>query len=100
MIDGDNVKQQAQADGMGEQLFAVMFKHRLATAYTKTGKQKKDKWERGYRAPRPEDDNSAQIAVALAEKLPEWEALDLVPNEELPFGYETNIRWPLHLYGI
>ena len=100
VIDGDNVKQQAQADGMGEQLFAVMFKHRLATAYTKTGKQKKDKWERGYRAPRPEDVNSAQIAVALAEKLPEWEALDLVPNEELPFGYETNIRWPLHLYGI
>ena len=100
VIDGDNVKQQAQAGGMGEQLFAVVFKRRLATAYTKTGKPKKDKWERGYRAPRPEDDNSAQIAAALAEKLPEWEALDLVPNEELPFGYETNIRWPLHLYGI
>lgn len=100
VIDGDNVKQQAQAGDMGEQLFAVVFKHRLATAYTKTGKPKKDKWERGYRAPQPEDDNSAQIAAALAEKLPEWEALDLVPNEELPFGYETNIRWPLHLYGI
>lgn len=100
VIDGDIVKQQAQAGGMGEQLFAVVFKRRLATAYTKTGKPKKDKWERGYRAPRPEDDNSAQIAAALAEKLPEWEALDLVPNEELPFGYETNIRWPLHLYGI
>ncbi|WP_216915338.1 MULTISPECIES: DUF1156 domain-containing protein [unclassified Synechococcus] len=100
VIDGDIVKQQAQAGGMGEQLFAVVFKRRLATAYTKTGKQKKDKWERGYRAPRPEDDNSVRIATALAEKLPEWEALDLVPNEELPFGYETNIRWPLHLYGI
>ena len=100
VIDGDNVKQQAQAAGMGEQLFAVVFKRRLATAYTKTGKAKAPKWERGYRAPRPEDDNSAQIAAALAEKLPEWEALDLVPNEELPFGYETNIRWPLHLYGI
>jgi putative DNA methylase len=23
-----------------------------------------------------------------------------VPNEEIPFGFETNIRWPLHLYGI
>lgn len=100
VIDGDNVKQQAQTGGMGEQVFAVVFKRRLATAYTKTGKAKKDKWERGYRAPRPDDDNSAQISAALAEKLPEWEALDLVPNEELPFGYETNIRWPLHLYGI
>jgi adenine-specific DNA methylase len=100
VIDGDNVKQQAQDGGMGEQLFAVVFKRRLATAYTKAGKAKKDKWERGYRAPRPEDDNSSQIAAALSEKLPEWEALDVVPNEELPFGYETNIRWPLHLYGI
>ena len=100
VIDGDNVKEQAQAGGMGEQLFAVVCKRRLATAYTKTGKPKKDKWERGYRAPRPEDDNSAQIAAAMTEKMPEWEALDLVPNEAIPYGYETNIRWPLHLYGI
>jgi adenine-specific DNA methylase len=100
VIDGNQVKAQAQAGGMGEQLFAVVFKRRLRTEYTKAGKAKKDKWERGYRAPRPEDDNSALVAAALAEKLPEWEALDLVPNEELPFGYETNIRWPLHLYGI
>jgi putative DNA methylase len=100
VIDGDQVKAQAQAGGMGEQLFAVVFKRKLPTEYTKTGKPKKEKWERGYRAPRPEDDNSSTIEAALAEKLPEWEALDLVPNEELPFGYETNIRWPLHLYGI
>ena len=100
VIDGDQVKAQAQAGGMGEQLFAVVYKRRLPTEYTKAGKPKKDKWERGYRSPRPEDDNSAAIEAALAEKLPEWEALDLVPNEELPFGYETNIRWPLHLYGI
>jgi adenine-specific DNA methylase len=100
IIDGDQVKAQAQAGGMGEQLFTVVFKRRLPTTYTKTGKPKADKWERGYRAPRPEDDNGEAIAAALAEKLPEWEALDLVPNEEVPFGFETNIRWPLHLYGI
>ena len=100
VIDGDQVKAQAQAGGMGEQLFAVVFKRKLPTEYTKTGRPKKDKWERGYRAPRPEDNNSAAIEAALTEKLPEWEALDLVPNEALPFGFETNIRWPLHLYGI
>lgn len=83
VINGDAVKSQAQAGGMGEQLFAVVYKRRLATEYTKTGKPKKDKWERGYRSPRTEDDNSAQIAAALAEKLPEWEALDLVPNEDI-----------------
>jgi putative DNA methylase len=89
VIDGDAVKSQAQAGGMGEQLFAVVYKRRLPTEYTKTGKAKKDKWERGYRAPRPEDDNSAAIEAALAEKLPEWEALDLVPNELLPMDTES-----------
>jgi putative DNA methylase len=84
VIDSENVKQQAQAGGMGEQLFAVVFKRKLPTAYSKTGKAKAEKWERGYRASRPDDDNSAQIASYLAEKLPEWEALDLVPNEKFP----------------
>jgi adenine-specific DNA methylase len=90
VIDGEQVKAQAQAGRMGEQLFAVVYKKRLPTEYTKTGKPKKDKWERGYRAPCPEDDNSAAIEAALAEKLPEWEALDLVPNEEIagPLNYE------------
>jgi len=67
---------------MGEQLFAVVFKRKLATGFTKTGKPKKPKWQRGYRAPRPEDNNSTAIATALADKLPEWEALDVVPTEE------------------
>jgi hypothetical protein len=80
VIDGDQVKAQAQLGGMGEQLFAVVFKRRLPAEYTKTGMAKKDKWERGYRAPRPEDENTATIEAALAEKLPHWEALDLVPN--------------------
>ncbi|WP_114988658.1 DUF1156 domain-containing protein [Synechococcus sp. N19] len=84
VIDGDQVKAQAQAGGMGEQLFAVAFKRKLPTTYTKAGKPKKDKWERGYRSPRLEDDNSGAIEAALADKLPEWDALDLVPNEKFP----------------
>jgi putative DNA methylase len=89
VVDGNQVKAQSQAGGMGEQLYAVVFKRRLPTEYTKTGKPKKEKWERGYRAPRPEDGNSAAIEAALAEKLPEWEALDLVPNELLPMDTES-----------
>uniref|UniRef100_UPI00047076DB DUF1156 domain-containing protein n=1 Tax=Candidatus Synechococcus spongiarum TaxID=431041 RepID=UPI00047076DB len=84
VIDGPQVKAQAQAIGMGEQLFAVVYKRKLPTEYTKTGKPKKAKWQRGYRAPRPQDDNSAAVAAALADKLPEWEALDLAPNERFP----------------
>ena len=78
-MDGVAIKKQAQAGDMGEQLFTVVFKRRIVTR-TKTGKPK-EKWERGYRAPRPEDDNSSTITARLAEKMPEWEALDCVPSE-------------------
>ena len=83
IIDGDEIKRQAQAGQMGEQLFAVVYKKRVEKKL-KSGKRGKDKWVRGYRAPRPEDDNSAEIQARLAEKLPEWEALDIVPSEKFP----------------
>lgn len=96
VIDGDQIKQQAQAGQMGEQLFAIVFKRRIATT-TKAGKAGRDKWQRGYRAPRPEDDNSAAIAARLAEKMDEWEALDIVPSEAFPA--DTNDSRPIQ-YGM
>ena len=83
VIDGDEVKRQAQDGGMGEQLFAVVYKRRIETRL-KSGKRGKDKWERGYRPPRVEDDNLLVVQQTLAEKMPEWEARDLVPNERYP----------------
>ena len=82
VIDGDEIKRQAQAGGMGEQLFAVAYKERVLTK-TKTGKSR-EKWVRHYRTPRSEDDNSADIEAKLSEKLPEWEADDIVPSERFP----------------
>ena len=87
MIAGDEIKAQARAGAMGEQLFAVVYRERVST-WTKTGRQR-EKWVRRYRAPRPEDDNAAEIAARLAEKLPEWEAFDLVPGERIPDGTKT-----------
>ena len=95
VIDGEIIKRQAQAGQMGEQLFAVVYKRKIIVK-TKTGKER-IKWERGYRAPRPEDDVSDRIAARLAEKLPEWEVLDIVPTERFP--ETTNDDRPIQ-YGM
>lgn len=89
VIDGEEVKRQAQTEGMGDQLFTVVFKRRIETRL-KSGKLGKPKWEKGYRAPREEDNNVLAIKERLSEKVPEWEALDIVPNEDVPIGNKTD----------
>lgn len=97
LIPGDYIKLEAQAGRMGEQLCAVVFKRKVVSGYTKNGKPK-EKWERGYRAPRPEDDVSESVQLALHEKLPDWEALDIIPNE--PIGELSNYDRGHKMYGM
>jgi len=82
VIDATEIKRQAKAGLMDEQLYAVCFKS-LVTAKSKSGKTCA-KWERTYRAPTSSDDNMTAVADKVRELLPEWEALDLVPNERFP----------------
>lgn len=82
IVNGDEIKRQAQAGKMGEQLFTVIYKRKVVVK-TKTGKSR-IKWVRGYRTPRPEDDVSSVVSSRLAEKGPEWEAMDVVPSERVP----------------
>ncbi|MBD5553417.1 MAG: DUF1156 domain-containing protein [Desulfovibrio sp.] len=95
-VAGAEIKKIAQAAEMGEQLYAIVYKKRQDTVL-KSGKKGRPKWIRGYRAPEPADDVFAAIAAKLAEKMPEWEAQDLVPNENIPEGMKT--REP-HNYGV
>ena len=83
VIDGDEIKRQAREGRMGEQLFAVVYKRRVRTTL-KSGKPGRDKWVREYRAPRPADDNRDEILARLEEKLPDWEAFEMVPSERFP----------------
>ena len=83
VIDGNEIKRQAREAHMGEQLFAVVYKRRVRTTL-KSGKPGRDRWVREYRAPRPGDDNRPEIQSQLGEKLPDWEAFDIVPSERFP----------------
>ena len=94
IIDGGAIKEQAQAGQMGEQLFAVVCKRR-ETVQTKTGRAR-EKWVRGYRAPRPEDDDGAALRTALDGKLAEWDAFDFVPNESYDDMYCDRSK----IYGV
>ena len=83
VFDGKEIKRQAQAGEMGEQLFTIVYKRRVKKKL-KSGKAARVQWVRGYRAPRPEDSNGADVQARLEEKLPEWEAFDMVPSERFP----------------
>lgn len=97
LVSGEEVKSQAQAGRMGEQLYAVVFRRRVVTGHTKTGKPKV-KWVRGFRAPRSEDDVEADVQAKLDEMLPEWEAMDIVPTEKI--GELSNYDRGHRLYGM
>jgi adenine-specific DNA methylase len=94
-IDGDDIKRQAQAGRMGHQLYCVVYKREVVVGKLKNGKPK-TKVVRGFRAPRPEDDVEALVAQRLAEKMPAWQARNIVPDEDRYIGPADRSA----LYGV
>ncbi len=82
-IPGDDIKRQAQAGRMGHQLYCVVYKKEVVVGKLKNGKPK-TRVVRGFRAPRPEDDVESLVQRRLAEKMPLWQARNIVPDEEFP----------------
>ena len=81
-IEGSEVKRQAQAGGMGDQLFAIVVKRRTVQK-TKLGRNKVS-WTREFRAPLASDDNRAEISTRLADRENEWSVRNILPNEGFP----------------
>jgi len=97
IIDGEEIKSQAQAGKMGQQLYAVVYKYKKVVGKTKSGKNKV-KIVLGFRAPRSEDDVEALVLAKLKEKTPEWQARNIIPDEAIDqlSNYDRGHR----LYGI
>lgn len=84
-IDDEYVKREAQVGRMGQMLYAVAVKKPGGFGF-------------GFRAPTKADLAAVhQAETALSEQLPKWEALDLLPTEEIGLSnYDRGHR----LYGI
>jgi putative DNA methylase len=85
VIDGDAIKEQAQAGGLGDQLYAVALKQTVVVGHTKTGKPK-TKSVRRFRAATAEDDVTSLCQRAVSDRAPEWAARNIVPDEERYVG--------------
>ena len=68
---------------MGEQLYARLSTRGVIDRILKSGKKGKPKWVRGYRAPRPEDDNGTEIqsTACSRRRCRSGMRLDIVPSE-------------------
>jgi len=86
VIDGEEVKREAQNGRMGHQLYCVCVKNRSLG-------RNRAKWD--FRTlSRVEEEAVQRAQTRLRERLPNWTALGLVPSEVVPEGLKT--REPLN----
>lgn len=87
VISGDEIKDAAKTDQMGEQLYAVIYKKLLLTQ-TKSGKRSR-KWVKDFRSPESEDYDEKLIQHILTKKLQKWDTHDTIPSEKFPVGTDN-----------
>ena len=77
---------EAQAGRMGHMLYCTVYRDSWQE-YTKGGTPKKRlSTQRGFRAPRPEDDNTSYVLERLDALKEHWDTEDVLPNEDVPLG--------------
>jgi putative DNA methylase len=99
VIDGDEVKAQANAGRMGHQLYTVVYKQTVKTGTTKSGKDRFTSI-RKFRAPNDRDDVSVQVQKFLDARKPEWLARNIYPTEGFLDCYRRNMRDCIDQYGF
>jgi len=82
VIEGDEIKRQAQAGQMGEQLYAVAFREQLAKTFT-VGRRARTSVRRGFRPPSAAELRQEGVVHMLEARRPEWEASNVLPDEEI-----------------
>ena len=88
---------EAQAGRLGHQFYCVIYRDQWRPK-NKSGRfSKRLKTQRGFRIPRPDDNNTAEIQRRLEELKTPWDIDDILPSEPIPEGNKT--REP-HRYGM
>ena len=90
------ISTEAQAGRLGHQLYCIIYRDSWYPT-TKSGRlSKRPKTSRGFRVPRPDDDNTEGVEIQLAELVDSWERDNILPTEEVPLGDDQRP----HHYGM
>ena len=83
------ISTEAQAGRLGHQLYCIIYRDSWYPT-TKSGRlSKRPKTSRGFRVPRPDDDNTAEVDTRLAELAELWERDNILPTEDVQNGDKT-----------
>jgi adenine-specific DNA methylase len=84
VIDSEIIKSQAVEHGLGEQLVSVVLKKSISRGGSFGRGKRATSVVTEYRAQGDSDRDLGELKLRLEEKIPEWEALDILPSELFP----------------